>query len=298
MEKEFEQYLHELDRSENTISAYMLDIRGFSSWFLQINQETLTPNSLTPQDIKQYKYFLLLEKQAAPATINRKIIAIKTYCKWAKKSGIIDYDPTEGIKQVKEQEFSPKWLDKKAQFAILRTVDRNVMASKTFLQKQHAIRDKSIITVLLHTGLRISELCDLKISDISISENKGSVTVRHGKGLKTRNVPLNQTARVAINNWLEIRPDIGDDCLYTGKGRGIQVRGVQEIIDKISFSSKCPFTSRQLRSSFAKNLLDSHVSIEKISMLMGHQNVVVTCQRYLIPDQGMLQVSVDSLEDN
>lgn len=297
MNNEFEQYLQEQDRSQNTIDAYSQDMRGFSSWFFDTNQEELSPTSLTPQDIKQYKYFLLLEKKAAPATINRKIISIKTYCKWANKSGIIDYDPTIDIKQIKEQQLSPKWLDKKTQFAILRTVDRNILASKTRLQKQNAIRNKSIIVVLLNTGLRIAELCDLKISDLLITDHKGLITVRHGKGLKARVVPLNQVARYSLIEWLAIRPDIYDDFLFTGKGRGLQVRGVQEVIEEISIECKLPFTSRQLRSSFAKNLLDSKVTIETISVLMGHKNIQITCERYLIPDQQRLQVSVDTLVD-
>lgn len=297
MNSEFEQYLREQDRSIHTINAYSQDIRKFSLWFSEINQEDLSPTSLTPQDIKQYKYFLLLDQKAAPATINRKINSIKSYCKWANKSGIINYDPTTDIKPIKEQELSPKWLDKKKQYAILRAVERNLLASKTTLQRQNALRLATIITVLLQTGIRISELCDLKIGDIDLFDNNGNIYIRHGKGLKARTIPLNKVAIKSLKDWIAIRPVIEDDFIFTGKGQRLQKRGVQEIITKIGIEAKCPFTSRQLRASFAKNLLDANVSIEKISMLMGHSSINVTCSRYLIPDQNSLRIATDSLVD-
>jgi site-specific recombinase XerD len=295
MFEEFESFLRQQDRSPETVSAYTRDIRGFAVWFQSTNQEELTPNLLTNTDVKQYKYYLL-KQEAAPNTINRKLIAIRNYCKWAKYAGKIDFDPTAEIKPIKQQELSPKWLGKKEQYAILRTLERNIHSSKTSLQKQNAIRDKAIVTILLQTGLRTAELCDLKISDISISDRKGNVAVRHGKGLKARNVPLNEIGRNALRDWLKIRPITESKSLFTGKGHGLQKRAVQDIIEKIGLDARCPFSSRQLRSSFAKNLLEAQVTIEKISALMGHNNLNTT-RLYIIPSFQDLEVATDALTD-
>lgn len=70
-------------------------------------------------------------------------------------------------------------------------------------------RDGSLILFLLHTGLRISEALSLKLSDIELSERKGLVRVRQAKGITSRVVPLNATARKALQDWLAVRPETG-----------------------------------------------------------------------------------------
>lgn len=291
----FEKYLFQQDRSLETVKAYVGDIRIFGNWFESVNQEEFSPDLLTNADVKQYKYYLL-KKESSPNTINRKLMSLRNYCKWAISVDLIDTDPTLEIKPIKQQEVSPKWLTKREQFAILRTLDRNLNSSKTKLQQQNAIRAKAAITVLLHTGLRVQELSDLRFSDILLSERKGSVSVRHGKGLKARIVPLNETARNSLKQWLEVRPKDETDAIFTGKGHGLNKRAIQEIIEGISQDSKCPFSSRQLRSSFAKNLLEANVSIEKISSLLGH-NSLNTTRLYILPSEQDKERAVDSLVD-
>jgi site-specific recombinase XerD len=181
---QFEDSLLNAGKSRTTILGYVADLRLFSIWFTQTNGETLTPQNLTPTDIREYRQYMLNVRLAKPTTINRHLSAIRAYCSWAKSAGLVPYNPIEGIKSVNQQSHAPKWLDKKEQAAIIREVERRVQAGKTESAKRQAMRDYAILIVLLNTGLRVGELVNLEISDISMSDRKGDLRVRSGKGTK------------------------------------------------------------------------------------------------------------------
>jgi integrase/recombinase XerD len=183
----FAQHLKASDKSENTVGAYLRDLRLFSEWFQSGNGEQMTPEGITPVDVKAYKTYLLQAKGYKPATVNRKLASISALCAWARKAGLIEANPTEGIGNVQEMELAPRWLTRKEQYALLRAV-----------QKEGNPRDETVMMLLLHTRLRVSEASNLRLSDIKISERKGQVTVRDGKGGKHRVVPLNADVRKAL----------------------------------------------------------------------------------------------------
>lgn len=101
---------------------------------------------------------------------------------------------------------APKWLDKRGQYALLRAV-----------QEKGRKRDIALITLMLQTGLRGSEVSDLKVSDVRISPRKGSVTPRGGKGNKFRTVPLNVDVRKALQAYLGERPEVDGGYLFVGQ---------------------------------------------------------------------------------
>ena len=117
----FQEYLVRLGRSERTVAGYLIDIRTFSYWFEQTNGYPLTPDNLTPTDVREYRQFLLNVRKAKASTINRHLAVLRAYGLWAKNSGSIQYNPVEGIKSIAQQKHAPKWLDRREQAALAKS---------------------------------------------------------------------------------------------------------------------------------------------------------------------------------
>lgn len=282
----FRRYLSASDKSENTIEAYLRDLRLFSEWFKSSSGDQMTPEAITPIDVREYKTCLLQVNGFKPATVNRKLASISAFCEWARKNRLIDANPTEGIGNVQEVELAPRWLTRKEQYALLRAV-----------QKEGNPRDEAVIMLLLHTGLRVSEASYLRVSDIEVSERKGQVTVRDGKGGKHRVIPLNADVRRALNLYLEVRPDAQHDYLLVGKQRGrLKPWGIQYVAGKYAYLAKLDdVTPHTLRYTFGKNLVDAGVSLDKVATLLGHKNLNTT-RMYTRPSGADLAHAVERLE--
>ena len=293
--EDFEEYLLGDGKAEKTVGGYIQDLTLFAAWFLEINDQVLSPETMTKIDIRQYREYLLEEQQARPATINRKLAALRAYSEWAKTSGKVEYSLTNGIKNIEEQAHAPKWLLKKDQQKLLRELEKEVNAARTPPAKRQAIRDYSIVVLLLNTGLRISELCDLDMGDIVSNPRSGHLRVRKGKGTKERVVPLNKTARDVIEDWQTVRPETSSRALYINKyGDRVAERVIQRTIQEMGRRAEVDATPHTLRHSFAKNLVDSGVSLEKVAALMGHAKLETT-MGYTTPGQTDLERAVDKL---
>jgi site-specific recombinase XerD len=113
-------------------------------------------------------------------------------------------------------------------------------------------RDIAIFEVLANTGIRVSELCSLKLSDVQISERKGKLIVRCGKGQKYREVPLNSDARKALNEYLKSRADENDERLSLGERGPLTPLGVFRIIKKYARDAGVEVSPYQVRHTFAR----------------------------------------------
>lgn len=281
---DFEAYLREKDRSESTISGYLRDLRLFARWFQETNREDLTPEAVTPLDVREYRDHLVKDRKQSGATVNRKLAVVRSWLDWAEKGGLIEINPAKSIKGVKLGRPQPRWLTRKETYALLRELqkaDQLAMARAEGDLKHPAVvqarRDAAVVALLLHAGLRVGELVALELGDVEISERKGQVTVRYGKGGKQRPVPLNGDARKAVSDWLEVR--LGDsDRLFLGKsGKPLSERGVQYLVRKYSKAAKLDGCSpHTLRHTFGKSLVDAGVGLEQVATLMGHENLETT----------------------
>jgi integrase/recombinase XerC len=285
--QEFINYLVNQDRSPATIRAYGQDLAKFSGWFQQINGYPLTAQDLTPTDIRQFREYLNLTERLAPASINRILAAIRAYTAWLVDTGQVDYNPARGITGITEQAHAPKWLDKRNQDKLIRSAERALSASQTELEKARAVRDYAIILVMLNTGLRVSELVGLVDHDITIKDRSGDIRVI-GKGRKARTIPLNKTARDALTDWLALGRV--SDRVFP-----ITTRGIQDMLSELGRLARVDVTPHVLRHTFAKNLIDSGVSIEKVAALLGHSSLETT-RIYITPSAHDLAQAVVLLE--
>ncbi len=297
---EFRIYLLAEDRSLVTIAGYMGDVRLFERWFQNQYTEPLIPGTLTNDAVRGYKQYLL-DQANKPKTINRRLASLAAYAHWLEQAGHVKNgrNPVQGVKAVKEVALAPKWLDKKQRAALLRAVDKEVedaMRRYPRLRLMY-LRDAAIVKLILYAGLRVGEIIQLRLSDIALDERKGSVIIREGKGTKRREVPLNVKARKAMFDYLRVRPDIESDYLFLGqRNEGIKSKTVQRSVtrftDPIGLRDVTPHT---LRHTFAKSLIDSVVSIEKVATLLGHSNLNTT-RIYTTPGIQDLEDAVGELE--
>src|SRR5205823_9349401 len=130
---------------------------------------------------------------------NRRLYALRKFFHWAIAVGLAKEDPTAVVKGAQATPLAPRSLPKK-------DVDRLLRAAEQDENK----RNLAVLQVLRHTGIRIGELAALKLSDVELSERKGRLIVRSGKGSRHRVVPLNADARKAIADYKEVRPKVTD----------------------------------------------------------------------------------------
>src|SRR5919199_2033306 len=278
--------LRRLGMAEKTVATYATDCTMFARWFSDSTGEPFRVASVTPSDILDYKAHLRTVQRRQAATVNRRLAALRKFFLWAQATGRIAELPTATVKGVPAAPRSPKSLPK-------RDVDRLIREA----QKAGNKRNLAIVHLLRHTGIRVGELCALRLSDIRTSERKGSVLVRSGKGDKDRTVPLNHDVREAVDAYLAVRPESGDDHLFLGqRGEPLQTDGVQLIVRKLARRAGLEkVTPHVLRHSFAKHVLDAGEDLATVSRLLGHERLETTAI-YTEPTAADLEEAVARLE--
>jgi site-specific recombinase XerD len=282
-------FLVELTRQEaaaKTITNYRSDLVCFGRWLVQTTGEHFAAEAITPSDLRDYRQHLLTIERRKPATINRRLAALRRFCAWATATKRIPENPTDQVKGITTVPTAPKSLEKRELDRLLRVAER--AGNK---------RNLAILHVLRHTGLRVSEVCALRLDELNVSERKGSVTVRSGKGVKHRVVPLNADARRALTDYLAIRPTITDDHLFLGqRGEGLKPQGVEIMVKQYARLAGLDGVSpHTLRHTFAKTALDSGTDLVTVATLMGHERLETTAI-YTKPSDRDLERAVACLE--
>lgn len=286
--QDFSEYLKSSERSSLTIKNYLADLEIFKKWFLETNDyPEFNPSDVTPTDLREFKQFLMINKEMKPASINRRLASLRSFLKWTNEIGVSPHIQMSKIpKFEKTEKTGIRWLDRKEENALLRVVERN---GRT--------RDIAVIKLLLNTGLRVSELCSLRWSEIVINERKGVLKVLQGKGGKRREIPLNYDARQVLLD-LGYKQNAGKkDWIFVGQRGKLTPRGVQTLFRKYADPVKLKTLSpHSLRHTFCKNLLNAGISLEKIAILAGHESLDTT-RLYLEPSLKDLEGAVEAISE-
>src|SRR5256884_8483092 len=121
-------FLQDLERQETapkTRSSYRLDLLHFASWFARTVGERFSPEAVTPTDVRDYRSYLINVEQRQPATVNRRLAALRRFFPWAKALGLVKELPTENVKGVASSLRAPHWLAKRDVDRLIRTVERH-----------------------------------------------------------------------------------------------------------------------------------------------------------------------------
>lgn len=281
--KRFAKFLEESERSPLTITNYQSDLAGFARWFKETNGDALHPKKVTSTDLREYKQYLIVQKELKPSSVNRKLAALKSFLNWAAGTGLMKNGRIPRMPRgLREERRGPRWLNKREQSRLLRSVERLGPS-----------RDIAIINLLLNTGLRVRELCSLVWKDVKITERKGTLTVRSGKGRKRREIPLNKDAREALLT-VGYRKNAGKrKAIFAGQRGPMTPRGIHSMFKYYAEVARLQDVSpHSLRHTFCKNLVNAGVGLEKVAALTGHESLETT-RRYLEPSLQDLQGAVD-----
>jgi len=266
----FKNYL-KLERglSINSIKSYEYDLNLFKK-FIETNQISDTPVSCKPETVKNYLYKYLSNKKSRSQA--RSISAIKSFFNYLIFEGHIEKSPISDIESPKLEKKLPEVLTELEIEELIRSID---------IKENFGQRNRTIIEVLYGTGMRVSELVNLKLSNIFFKENLIKII---GKGNKERFVPLGRIASNEIREYLKIRNNsiidskFSDIVFLNRYGRGLTRSMIFKIISdsykKIGLDKK--ISPHTLRHSFATHLLKNGADLRTIQMILGHESITTT----------------------
>jgi integrase/recombinase XerC len=241
---------------------------------------------------------MLSVRALRPKTVNRRMATLSLFFDWAVAQGMTNENPMDKLGSVDEAETGARWLDRREQRELLRQLEIAVQMAKTEPASLMAYRDQAMLVLMMNAGLRISEISALKKDDLTIRERSGSVTVRAtaGKGTKERTVPLNLSARRALESWLEVRPDDDAGYVFTSRAGGqLKSRAIHRRVAYYAGRADIEgMTPHSLRHTCAKNLVDKGVSLDRVAVILGHADLNTT-RVYTRPSQNDLAKDVEKI---
>ena len=268
-------------RSSDTIKTYKTQLTKFFSW-LESNNESAEPEEITSIDAVEYRSYLQGQGKK-PATINTALRSIEAYCTWLVGEGRMGHNPLSKVKKVEQVQEVPKWLDKSEKYRLIRTAIH-----------EKDKRNEAIVLTLLLAGLRASEIINLTPEDIALSERKGSITVKAGKGNKRRVVPIPKELRECLGEYLTERAT--KRWLFDSqRGEKLTYIGLYQFIDSIGKKAHIDnLTPHVLRHTYCHDLVNKGVRIELVAKLAGHSKIETT-MIYTQPGEQEMQTAVEKL---
>src|SRR5579885_3129990 len=265
----------EEDLSVVTVRNYLSDLRQFVAWCeltWQSGREdtvSFTPEAVSTPTLIDYRTYLQLTLQLKPNSVNRSLISLKLYFTWLVTTGQLRYDPASVVNLIGEQATPPRHLDDQEEQALVAAVTHAGNA-----------RDRAIIVLMLHTGLRAREVCTLTRAHIRLGKRSGTLVV-HGKHNKYREIPLNATARAALQAYnpelCKPQPyDVAPLFLSEKRHARLTERGLGYLVRKYAELAKLHDVSPyDLRHRFGYRMAAS-TPLHRLAQLMGHDSLNTT----------------------
>lgn len=255
--------------ADNTLAAYRRDLRAFGDWLH--DQHGRPPESAQREDIQSW--LAAQHQQTKASTANRRLAALRRFFLWALRRGLCAEDPCLGLRGARQPARFPKTLSETQVEALLAAPD---------IGSTLGLRDRAMLETLYATGLRVSELVNLNVQDLSLSD--GVVRVVMGKGGKDRLVPLGAEALHWIERHLrESRPAIlgarpCDALFVTTRGAAMTRQAFWLLIKKYALQAdiRVPLSPHVLRHAFATHLLNHGADLRVVQMLLGHADISTT----------------------
>ena len=271
--KDFENFLKlERNLSDNTIKSYRSDLKKFEFYLSKTSAKKLS--FIEPEIVREFLYEQ--SKKVSAKTQGRIISTLKTFFNFLVLEKLINDSPIENIDYPK--------IDSKIPL-VLSTDEIDKIISCAF-SKKFGLRNQTIIEIMYSCGLRVSEVTEMKISNIFFDESLIKIL---GKGNKERFIPLSGTAKKLLYNYITYnRKNLSQDkqsidiVFLNNRGKKLTRVMVYNIINDAALDAKInkKISPHTLRHSFATHLIENGASIISIQKMMGHENIVTT-EKYL-----------------
>nr|WP_199066889.1 tyrosine recombinase XerC [Chromobacterium sp. ASV5] len=249
-------------RSEHTRQAYRGD--------LQLLQKQLGEPPLADASPPQLRKALasLHAQGLGSRSLARKLSSWRQFYRWLQQQALREDDPCLGLRAPKQDKLLPKALPVDGAAALLDRIEAD---------DELSVRDRALFELIYGCGLRLSEAVGLNLDNVDFSDDLIRV---HGKGGKTRLLPLGATARDWLQRWLALRPATNDEAaLFLGRhGRRLGGRQVEKRLRDWALKTGAPqhVHPHMLRHSFASHLLQSSGDLRAVQELLGHANLSST----------------------
>ena len=281
--QKFIEYLeYEKGYSKKTIISYEKDLELFDA-YLKENKIT-NISSIDYNIIRKYLSYLH-DKQYEATSISRKISTLRTFFKYNLKEKNIKSNPMTLISNPKKEKKLPKYLNYEEMEKLLNAIDTSEL---------EGIRDKLIIELLYSTGIRVSELVNIKIQDIKIKENQINIL---GKGNKERIVLFGEKAKESIKIYLNAYKEyfegniLNNYLLINKKGKQLSTNKIELIVKDVLRKSalKLNISPHTLRHSFATHLINRGADLRSIQEMLGHSDISTTKIYTQVSDQKVIE---------
>lgn len=282
LRQSFEEHLAQQEKHQNTIRSYANDLRQFHQWCVSTFGEDATVSSLTRSDVQDYRTFLLT-RNASPASVNRKITALRRFFDYCLGIGAVEINPATDVSGMSAEARLPVVLERKDALLLARTAERNP-----------GPLEAAVILLLLHSGLRGSELCALTVGDVHMTPRESRLFIRGVRGKTTRFVYLTSRARNALRNYMRWRgvaimaKRLRKEALFlTYDGVPLSQQSVDQLVKRVGRTAGLvDISPSMLRNTYAANAIKSGKPLDAVARAMGVASTK-TLQRFTgMDDEG------------
>lgn len=278
-------HLEEFGRSLTSLGtasrkAYLSDLDSFVEWAERGGMRA--PSAVDRKTLRRYLAYLSTRRYQ-PRSISRKASSLRRYFGWLVHRGDISTDPTAGMSAPKGEARLPHVLARRELETLLdgaRAAGERPSTTPEGEARRRARqqRDDALVEILYGSGLRVAELCDLRLDGVDLDRQRLTVW---GKGAKQRVVPMSDPAAAALAAWINAgRPQmvtdtiaVGDRVFVNQRGNPLTPRDVRRVLDR---RSESPTHPHALRHTFATHLLDGGADLRAVQELLGHADLATT----------------------
>lgn len=261
----------ERNYSHNTTVSYRADLLDFRQFLLSIGDSLPPMDGIDHLTIRSY-LANLQDRQLSRSTVLRRLSSLRSFFRYLCRREYLDVDPTEALATPKAQRKLPNFLELTEVESLLSAPDTMTIIG---------LRDQAILELLYSTGMRVSELLALDLSDV---DGQSAIVKVQGKGKKERILPVGKVALAALDNYLARRHELGGDkasqaIFISQRGNRIpDAKSIRRRIEKYAAAVgiQKKITPHTLRHTFATHMLNAGADLRSVQELLGHASLSTT----------------------
>lgn len=263
-------------RHENVTAPHIANLNRFWTWLCDVHDGRPPPlDQARTVDLAAFRTHLIHEQAQTPATVNRRIQGLRLFFRWMYDHDWVADNPATHLRFMRRAAAQqPPALNRREVLALVHAAANS----------PHKLgpRNVALVQLMLQAGLRVGETRALKHGDLQLKSRSGYVHVRDGKGLKARDIPLNRTARQALQAYLSTLAPWTDQTVVFRSKRGtpLALRSVQAAITRLAGQAgidRIAVSAHTLRHTFAVSYLQQHPGkLRQLAYLLGHESLDTT----------------------